>query len=77
MVQLSHLYMTSGENIALIIQTFVHKVSVVFAFKYTVQVRHNFSSKEQVSFNFMTVVIICRDFGSQENKQKRAGLIFL
>ena len=30
---------------------------------------HNFSSKEQASFNFMAVVIICSDFGAQENKK--------
>ena len=29
---------------------------------------HSFSSKEQVSFNFMVAVIICCDFGAQENK---------
>ena len=29
---------------------------------------HSFSSKEQASFNFMTVVTIHNDFGSQENK---------
>ena len=28
---------------------------------------HSFSSKEQVSFNFMAVVTICSDFGAQEN----------
>ena len=26
-----------------------------------------FASKEQVSFNFMTEVAICSDFGAQEN----------
>ena len=29
---------------------------------------HSFSSKEQVSFNFMAAVTICSDFGNQENK---------
>ena len=29
---------------------------------------HNFSSKEQASFNFMAAVTICSDFGAQENK---------
>ena len=32
------------------------------------EVGHNFSSKEQVSFNFMASVTICSDFGVQENK---------
>ena len=29
---------------------------------------HNFSSKEQVSFNFMASVTICSDFGAPQNK---------
>ena len=29
---------------------------------------HSFSSKEQVSFNFMAAVTICSDSGAQENK---------
>ena len=32
------------------------------------EVGHSFSSKEQVSFNFMAAVTICSDFGVQENK---------
>ena len=42
--------------------------SNVSAFKYTVLVDHSFSSKEQVSFNFMAAVTICSDFGAQENE---------
>ena len=42
--------------------------SNVSAFKYAVKVDHSFSSKEQVSFNFMAAVTICSDFGAQENK---------
>ena len=38
--------------------------SYVSAFQYAVQVGHSFSSKEQVSFNFMAAVTICRDFWS-------------
>ena len=30
---------------------------------------HNFSSKEQVSFNFVAAITICSDFGAQENKK--------
>ena len=30
-------------------------------------VGHNFSSKEQSSFNFMAAVTICKDFGAQNN----------
>ena len=32
------------------------------------QIGHSFSSKEQVSFNFMPTVIICSDFGAPQNK---------
>ena len=32
------------------------------------KVCHSFSSKEQISFNFMAVVAICSDFGAQGNK---------
>ena len=31
------------------------------------EVRHSFSSKEQASFNFVTAITICGDFGAQEN----------
>ena len=60
MVQLSHLYMTTGKTICW------H--SDVSAFEYAVLVCHSFSSKEQVSFNFMVVVAVHSDFGAQENK---------
>ena len=63
-VQLSHPYMTTGKTIALTIQTFVSKVmSLLFN-----TLCHSFSSKEQVSFNFMAAVTICSDFGAQKNK---------
>ena len=32
------------------------------------QVGHNFSSKEQASFNLKAAVMICSDFGAQTNK---------
>ena len=38
------------------------------AFKYTVQVCHSSSLKDQVSFNFMAAVAIHSDFGAQGNK---------
>ena len=38
---------------------------------------HSFSSKEQVSFNFMAAVIICSDFGAQENKVCHCYPIYL
>ena len=59
MVQLSHLYMTTGTTIALTRWTFVGKVmSLLF------KTISRFSSKEQASFNFMATVTICSDFGA-------------
>ena len=42
--------------------------SDAFAFQYAVEFCHSFPSKEQVSFNFKSTVIIRSDFGAQENK---------
>ena len=57
--------MTTGKTIALTIQAFVGKVmSLLFN---TRLVCHSFSSKEQVSFNFMAAVPIYSDFGAQED----------
>ena len=66
-VQLSHLYMTTGKTMALTRQTFVGKV-ICQVFKYAVKVCHSFPSKEQVFFNFIAAVTICNDSGVQENK---------
>ena len=64
MIQLSHSYMTTEKTIALTSWTFVSKVmSLLFNMLYRFV---SLSSKEQVSFNFMAAVIICRDFGAQE-----------
>ena len=65
--------MTAGKTIALTRWTFVGKVmSLLFNMlsrkKNAVYVGHSFSSKEQVSFNFMAVVTICSDFGAPKNK---------
>ena len=57
-VQLSHPHVTTGKTIALTRWTFVGKVMSA------VQLGHSFSSKEQASFNFMTAVTICSDFGA-------------
>ena len=62
MVQLSHLYLTTGKTIALTIQTFVGKVMCLLFNMLSS------SSKEQASFNFMAGVTIYSDFGAQENK---------
>ena len=37
---------------------------------------HSFSSKEEVSFNFMAVVTIHSDFGAQENKSDTVYIFF-
>ena len=66
-VQLSHPYMTTGKTIALTRWTFISKLMSLL-FNMLSRLVHNFSSKEQVSFNFMAAVIICSDFGAQENK---------
>ena len=65
MVQLSHPYMTTGKPIALTIWTFVSKVMSLL---FNTLSLHSFSSKEQVSFNFMAAVTICSDFGAPQNK---------
>ena len=36
-------------------------------FLYAVQVCHSYPSKAQASFNFMALVTVCSDFGTQEN----------
>ena len=66
MVQLSHLYMTTGKTIALTIQTSVGKVmSLLF----------NMLSRLVIAFlprskhlNFMAAVTVHSNFGAQENK---------
>ena len=66
-VQLSHPYMITGRTIALTRWTFVGKVMVLL-FNMLSRLVINFSSKEQLSFNFMAVVTICSDFGAPKNK---------
>ena len=62
MVQFSHPYMTAGKIIPLTIWTFVGKImSLLFNM---LSIGYTFSSKEQVSFNFMAAVTICSDFWS-------------
>ena len=64
MVQLSHAYMTARKTIAL--TAFAVKVMSLL-FNVLPGFFHLFSSKEQASFNFMTVVTIYNNFGAQEN----------
>ena len=64
--------MTTGKTIALTRRTFVGKVvSLLFNMMSKLCLSydgHNFSSKGQASFNFMTAVTICGDFGAQKIK---------
>ena len=64
-VQLSHPYMTTGKTIALTRWTSVDKVMSLL---FNMLSRLVLASKEQESFNFMTEVTICSDFGSPKNK---------
>ena len=67
-VKLSHPYMTTGKTKALTRRTFVGQIMSLLLNMLSRLVGHNFSSKEQVSFNFMAAVTICSDFGAQKNK---------
>ena len=69
-VQLSLPYMTTGKTIALTRWTFVGKVmSLLFNMLSRLVIGASvFSSKEQVSFNFMAAVTICGDFEAKKLK---------
>ena len=64
--------MTTGKTIALTRQTFVGKVMSLLFNMLSRFV--SFSSKEQVSFNFMAAVTICSDFGAQKIKSDTVPL---
>ena len=70
-VQLLHPYMTTGKTIALTRWTFVGKVMfLIFNMlsRLIMTLIMILGSKEQASFNFITAVIICSDFGAPQNK---------
>ena len=74
MVQLLHSYMTTGKSRALSIWTFVNKEMSLFLnmlSKFVIAF-----SKEQVSFNFMSLITIHSDFGAQENKSCHCSHFF-
>ena len=50
--------------------------SNVSVFSYAVKFGHNFSSKEQASFNFMAAVTICSDFGAPKIKSVTVAIVF-
>ena len=66
MVQISHLYMTTEENIALTVHTFVGKVMSLL-FNMLSRFAIAFLTKEQVSSNFIAAVTFYNNFGAQEN----------
>ena len=74
MVQLSHLYTTTGETIALTIQTFVGKVMSLLL---------NTLSRFVIAFlprsilNFMAAVTACSDFGTQEKRSLNTYRLYL
>ena len=62
MVQLSHLYMTTGKTTALTRRTFVGKViSLLFNTLFRLVIALG-------AINFMAAVTLCSDFGAQEDK---------
>ena len=68
--------MTTGKSIALTRWTFVGKVmSLLFNTKSRFK-SQGFSSKEQVSFNFMAAVTICCDFGAPKRKSLTVSIVF-
>ena len=75
LVQLSHPYMTTGETITLIRQTYVGKVmSLLFNTLSRLVITYLLRSE---SFNFMAAVTICSDFGApcpQNKKIKKVSL---
>ena len=66
--------MTTGKTIALTRRNFVGKV--VSLLSYTVCVAHNFSSRKQVSFNFMAILMICSDLGPKKIKSVTVSIVF-
>ena len=68
MLQLSHLYTTTGKTIALTVWTFVDKVMSLLFNILSRFVIAFLPRNMQASFNLMAVVTICSDFGAQENK---------
>ena len=75
MVQLSHLYMTTGKTIALTIKTFVGKVMSLLLNMLSRFVKPFLPRSKRL--NFMTAVTVCRDFGAQENKVSHCFPIYL
>ena len=54
----------------------IYKKLIKLYFLNMCHVYHNFSSKEQVSFNFMAAITICSDFGAPKNKVSHCFPLF-
>ena len=67
-VQLSHLYMTTGKTTALTRWTFVGKVMSLLFNKLS-RLVITFLPRSKRSFNFMAAITICNDFGAQKSSQ--------
>ena len=67
MVQLSHLYVTTGKTIHLTIQTFISKVTSLL-FNMLSRLVIAFLPRSKYFFNFMAAVTVHKDFGAWENK---------
>ena len=67
MIQLSHPYTTTGKTIALTRWTFAGKVTFLL-FNMLSRFVIAFLPRSKCLLNFMAAVIICIDFGAQENK---------
>ena len=75
MIQLAHLYLTTGKTIALTRQIFVSKVVSLLFNMLSRLVGYSFTSKEQASFNFMAAVTIFNDFGAPEIKPLTVSIV--
>ena len=66
-LQLSHLYMTTGKTIALTRQTFVGKVMSLL-FNILSRLAIPFLPRSKCLFHYMATATICSDFGTPKNK---------
>ena len=71
MVQLSHLYLTTGKTIAMFIWTFVGKVMSLFNMLSRLVIAYF----QGVSFNFVAAVTICSDLEPKKIKSVTVSTI--
>ena len=74
MVQLSHLYMTTGKTIALTRWTFVAKImSLLFSMLSRLVIA--FLPRSKCLLKFMAAITICSDFGDQKIKSVTVSIV--